>query len=90
MSQISEAEFVERAIKKLRMEGRNGIHTVYSGLNRAFAEHFKKDPVKSINNMIAQGKFAGHPTKGGFTLYLPGEGPKNTAADTLAKILAED
>jgi hypothetical protein len=43
---LSEHEFVIRAIKKLRKPPYKGIHSVYSGFNRAFKDYFNASPVK--------------------------------------------
>jgi len=86
---LSDEEFVVRAITKLRLPDRKGIHTVYSGFNKACGEYTGKNPVQVVETLMAEGKIVGHPTKGGFTIYLPGDGPKNTVQETLNKILAE-
>jgi len=42
--QYREEEFVYRAIKRLRKPPYRGIHSVFSGFNQAFKEHFGKNP----------------------------------------------
>ncbi len=86
---ISEEEFVLRAIKRLRKPPYKGIHTVYSGFNQAFKEHYGKNPVEITSRMAGEGKIVTRLVKGGAMLYLPGESPK--AKDSvLAKILAPE
>ncbi len=53
--QLSEEEFVLRAIKRLRKPPYLGIHTVYSGFNQAFKEHFGKNPVEVTKKMAEEG-----------------------------------
>ncbi len=86
---ISEEEFVFRAIKRLRKPPYKGIHSVYSGFNQAFKEHFDKNPVEATIRLAAEGKIVTRPVRGGVMLYLPEEAPK--AKDSaLQKILAPD
>jgi hypothetical protein len=83
---ISEEEFVYRAIRRLRKPPYRGIHTVYSGFNQAFKEHFRKNPVEVTQKMAAEGKLVIRPVKGGVMLYLPEEAPQ-AAKSVLSKIL---
>jgi len=53
---ISEYEFVVRAIKKLKKPPYKGIHSVYSGFNQAFRECFNKDPVKPLQSLLKRGR----------------------------------
>ena len=39
-NKLSEHEFVIRAIRKLRKPPYKGIHSVYSGFNKAFKDYF--------------------------------------------------
>ncbi len=86
---IGEEEFVMRAIKRLRKPPYKGIHTVYSGFNQAFKDHFGKNPVEITSRMAQEGKIVTRLVKGGAMLYLPDDAPK--AKDSvLAKILAPE
>lgn len=88
---ISEYEFIVRAIKKLRKPPYKGIHTVYSGFNRAFREYFDKNPVEITNRLAEQGKIVTRPVKGGVMLYLPEEAPAPRGGESvLQQILGED
>ena len=82
---LNKKQFVFRAIEKLRKPytdkkgnkvNPSGIHTVYSGFNQAFKEYFNDDPIKSVTALVEKGELDGHPTKGGFMIYKPGEMPK--------------
>ncbi len=73
--ELSEEEFTVRAIKKLRKKPYKGIHTVYSGFNDAWRDHFGTDPVEGVQKLAQQGKTEILPAKGGAIIYLPGEGP---------------
>jgi hypothetical protein len=68
---ISEEEFVFRAIKRLRKPPYRGIHTVYSGFNQAFKEHFGKNPVEMTQKLAAEGKIVIRPVKGGLWCTSP-------------------
>lgn len=87
---LSEYEFVLRAIQKLRNPPYKGIHSVYSGFNRAFKEYFDKNPVEATTRLAQEGKIATRPVKGGVMLYLPEEAPPARGAKgVLDKILGE-
>jgi len=86
---IGEEEFVLRAIKRLRKPPYLGIHTVYSGFNQAFKEHFGKNPVEVTKKMAEEGKVVIRPVRGGVMLYLPEEAPK-AKESVLGKILSND
>ncbi len=86
---ISEEEFVMRAIKRLRKPPYKGIHSVYSGFNQAFKEHFGKNPVEATQRMTEEGKIASRPVRGGVMLYLPEEAPK-AKESVLKKILSPE
>ncbi len=87
--QLSEEEFVMRAIKRLRKPPYRGIHTVYSGFNQAFKEHFDKNPVEVTQKMAQEGKIVIRPVRGGVMLYLSDEGPK-AKESVLQKILGPE
>ena len=88
---ISEYEFVIRAIKRLKKPPYKGIHSVYSGFNRAFKDYFNVNPVEATTRLAQEGKIATRPVKGGVMLYLPEEAPPPRGSqDALEKILAED
>jgi hypothetical protein len=87
--QLSEEEFVLRAIRRLRKPPYLGIHTVYSGFNQAFKEHFGKNSLEVTRKMAEEGKVVIRPVRGGVMLYLPNEAPK--AKDSvLQKILSPE
>ena len=87
---ISEYDFVVRAIKKLRKPPYKGIHTVYSGFNRAFREYFGKDPVEVTTRFAEEGKVVTRPAKGGVLLYLPEDAPAGgSPKNVLDKILGD-
>jgi hypothetical protein len=88
---LTEYEFVARAIKKLRRPPYKGIHSVYSGFNQAFREYFNKDPVEATRKLTEQGKIITRPVKGGAVLYLPEDAPSKTDSGTALKtILGEE
>jgi hypothetical protein len=86
---ISEEEFVLRAIKRLRKPPYRGIHSVYSGFNQAFKEHFGKNPVDVTKRMAEEGKIVTRPVRGGVMLYVPDDAPKPKES-VLEKILSAD
>jgi len=87
---ISEFEFVVRAIKKLRKPPYKGIHSVYSGFNRAFRDYFQKDPIETTIKLAEGGKIVTRPVKGGVMIYLPEEAPAPRGSENvLGKILDE-
>lgn len=87
---FSEIEFVTRAIRKLRKPPYKGIHSVYSGFNRAFREYFQKDPISTTTRLAEEGKIVTRPVKGGVMIYLPDEAPSpRPTDDVLSKILAD-
>jgi hypothetical protein len=86
---IGEEEFVLRAIKRLRKPPYKGIHSVYSGFNQAFKEHFGKNAIEITSRMAGEGKIVTRPVKGGAMLYLPGDAPQ-AKESVLAKILAPE
>jgi hypothetical protein len=85
---LTELEFVTRAIKKLRKPPYKGIHSVYSGFNKAFREYFDKNPVEATTRLAEEGGIVTRPVKGGVMLYLPEEAPApRDSENTLQKIL---
>jgi hypothetical protein len=88
-AKIGEVEFVLRAIKRLRKPPYRGIHSVYSGFNQAFKEHFGKNPVEMTQKMAAEGKITVRPAKGGVMLYLPEDAP-SAPKGVLQKILGPE
>ncbi len=78
---LSEAEFVKRAIVKLRKDPYKGIHSVYSGFNQAFREYFSNDdPVKWTTQLADDGVVETRRARGGIMLYLPGEAPAQSSS----------
>ena len=86
---ISEYDFVVRAIRKLRKPPYKGIHSVYSGFNKAFKDYFNKNPVEVTNQLAQEGKIAIRPVRGGVMLYLPEDSP-SSGGSVLAEILVGD
>lgn len=65
---------------------RKGINVVYSGFNNMLRERFNlnKDQARNaVDKMLAEGKLQGHPTKGGYMIYLPGTMPEHTGGKSL-------
>jgi len=89
VTKISEEEFVFRAIRRLRKPPYLGIHSVYSGFNQAFKEHFGKNPVEVTKKMAEEGKIVTRPVRGGVMLYIPEEAPKGKES-VLKKILSPE
>ena len=85
---LTEVEFVRKAIKKLRGKYK-GIHTVYSGFNNAFKEYFGTNPIEATQRLASEGKINIRPVKGGVMIYLPENAP-DTGKDVLKKILEDD
>jgi len=86
---VSEEEFVRRAIKRLRKPPYKGIHSVYSGFNQAFKEHFGKNPVEATTKLAEEGKIVTRPVRGGVMIYLPDDAP-TPKESVLKKILAPE
>ena len=89
-AKITEEEFVVRAIKRLRKPPYRGIHTVYSGLNQAFKEHFGKTPLEVTQKLAAEGKLVIRPVRGGVMLYFPEDAPQQNQNAVLQKILGPE
>ena len=58
-----------------------GVHTKFykfgsANLIQAYTEYFncsKDDFISDVNEYVREGKLDGHPVKGGYMIYLPGE-----------------
>ena len=58
-----------------------GVHTKFYkfgsvNLIQAYTEYFncsKDDFINDVNEYVSKGKLDGHPVKGGYMIYLPGE-----------------
>jgi len=71
--ELTPEEFVLKAIKSLREGTRGkGIHTVWSGFNKAFRDYFgdKADPIAITTQMRKDGQIAVLLAKGGVKLYI--------------------
>jgi hypothetical protein len=90
---LTREKFFKVAIIRLRDKSKSlGIHSVFSGFNEAFREHFKEDPIKVTQELAGAGKIETRFVKGGVMIYLPGEAPKlrgDVGKAALAKILNE-
>jgi hypothetical protein len=84
---LTEQEFVRRAIKKLRGKYK-GIHSVYSGFNRALKQYFGTNPVDATQRLSQEKKIVIRPVKGGVLIYLPEDAPPDPE-DVLNKILED-
>ncbi len=87
--ELTEYEFVARAIKRLRKPPYKGIHSVYSGFNQAFRDYFEKDPVEATTRLAKEGKIVTRPVRGGAVLYLPGDAPSTTGSRDVLKAILE-
>ena len=88
---ISEYDFIVKAVKKLRKPPYKGIHSVYSGFNRAFRDYYQKDPIETTTRLAEEGRIVTRPVKGGVMIYLPEEAPAPRGSENvLSKILEED
>ncbi len=87
-------EFVKKAIERLRdLSKSKGIHTVFSGFNKAFKEYYNENPIPITQELAEKGLIDLRPVKGGVMIYLSGEGPtkQNINSDNaLNKILSDD
>ncbi len=85
--QLTQAEFVKRAIVTLRKDPDKGIHSVYSGFNQAFRDYFSEDPIKWTTQLATDVVIETRPSRGGVMLYLSGEGPAGRSSkDVLNKM----
>ncbi|RJR28868.1 MAG: hypothetical protein C4576_36085 [Desulfobacteraceae bacterium] len=88
---LTEMEFVARAIKRLRKPPYKGIHSVYSGFNKAFRDYFDINPVEATTRLAGEGKIVTRPVRGGVMIYLPEDAPpERESRNVLDKILAEE
>jgi len=87
---LTEEEFVQQAIKKLRKDPYRGIHTVYSGFNEAFRKYFGTNPVEATSRLTAEGKIETRPFKGGAMLFLPGEAPKRPSIEEILELILDN
>jgi hypothetical protein len=90
MEKMTQEEFTRKAILKLRTGTYKGIHTRFSGFNQAFRTYFGEDPIEGVNKLIEARKIMGHPSKGGFTIYVPEDAKVHSSVFALDRILAED
>jgi len=84
---LTEEEFIRCAIKKIRDQYK-GIHSVYSGFNRAFKQYFGTNPVDATQRLSQEKKIVIRPVKGGVLIYVPEDAPPNPE-DVLNKILED-
>lgn len=82
---LTKEEFVKKAIKNLRKPPYKGIHTVYSGFNKAFRDYFDEDPVEATKELSSKGIIVTRFAKGGAQILLPEDAPDDDKA--LKKIL---
>jgi hypothetical protein len=87
---LTEKEFVLRAIARLRDPKYKGIHAVYSGFNKAFAEYFGTDPVEAVKRLEQERVLVTRIAKGGAIIYDANDAPKSVIAakQVLPKITA--
>jgi len=91
VNKLTELEFIIRAIRRLRKPPYKGIHSVYSGFNKAFKDYFNANPVEATTRLAQEGKIVTRPVKGGVMLYIPEEAPVTRGSeDVLGKILGDD
>lgn len=77
VQKLSHEQFTCQAIRNLRRQGFKGIHTVFSGFNDAFRAYYDgADPVEATKKLAEDGKIEVRLARGGATLYLPKEAPK--------------
>lgn len=82
---LTKEEFVKKAIKNLRKPPYKGIHTVYSGFNKAFRDYFDEDPVKATTELSSKGIIVTRFAKGGAYILLAEDADSSNKA--LEKIL---
>lgn len=93
---LSYEEFTKKAIVSLRQDNYKGIHTVYSGFNKAFCKYYgipdvngKPDTTKVIavtRKLHEDKKITLIPAKNGAMLYLVGEIAASSPDNTLEKM----
>jgi hypothetical protein len=79
--------FVLQAIYALRKEPYKGIHTVFSGFNRAFKQYYgeEADPRAAVSELVDEGVIVLRPAKGGVIIYDADDAPKSlTQMDRLS------
>ncbi len=88
-NRLSHEAFFLRAIETLKPEGREGVHTVFSGFNEAFRDYFPgDDPVVVMKSLAEAGKIKLRTARGGAVIYPPDfelPNPKS-AKDVLGKM----
>lgn len=88
-------EFVENAIKKLRVSPYKGIHVVYSNFNGAFRLYFNEEPRPIIQQMVDEGFLVSRIVRGGAIIMLATDADdkvkhKSDSSTTLATILSRN
>lgn len=86
---LSHEEFVRKAIISFRKRGYKGIHTVFSGFNKAFKNYFEgENPIDITKKLAEEGKIVLRPAKKGVMIYLPEDAPPEriSADDALKKM----
>jgi len=87
-ARLTHVQFVKQAITALKQPPYTGIHTVYSGFNRAFREYFHgDDPVAVCQKLAAEGEIRLFLVRGGAMISLPPEEKKKQ--NVLKKILEQ-
>ena len=84
---LSKEEFVKKAIQNLRTEKYKGIHTVFSGFNKAFKKYFDgADPVEATKELDKKGVIVSRPARRGAYILLAEDATDNSQK-VLDKIL---
>lgn len=86
---LTHEEYVRKAIISLRKKGYKGIHSVFSGFNKAFRAYFEDDdPVEIMNKLAQERKVVIRPAKKGVMIYLPEDAPppRMTGDEALKKM----
>jgi len=79
---LTTEEFVLLAIDKLKQDGRETVHTVFSGFNKAFREYFDgQDPVEEVKVLAKAGKISYRLCRGGAIIACPGVIKPQAAAE---------
>ena len=94
---LTELQFCQRAVLKLRRDPYKGIHTVFSGFNSGWKEYFGTDPVAGTRKLAGyvlegdkwvkrnEGQIFLTPAKRGCMIYLNADDvPNSTAKKALA------
>lgn len=86
---MSTERFVLQAIERLRTDRSRGIHTVFTGFNRAFRIYYKGvDPVKAVDELVEQGLLKRKFVRGGAMIYKADEAPAGIDSRTSEEVLA--